>query len=37
VIGRDFLYGGRPQAQAQANRNAWAQELAFFREHLARS
>jgi dienelactone hydrolase len=35
VIGRDFLYGGRPDAQARANRDAWAQALAFFREHLA--
>jgi dienelactone hydrolase len=35
VIGRDFLYGGQPKAQARANRDAWAQELAFFREHLA--
>jgi dienelactone hydrolase len=37
VIGRDFLYGGQPKAQARANLDAWAQELAFFREHLARS
>ena len=36
VIGRELLFGGRPAAQARANRDAWAQELAFLREHLAR-
>jgi dienelactone hydrolase len=35
VIGREFPLRGRPEAQARANRDAWAQELAFFREHLA--
>jgi dienelactone hydrolase len=37
VIGREVPLRGRPKAQAEANRDAWARELAFFREHLARS
>ena len=37
VIGRDHLFGGRLAAQAQSNRDAWAQELAVLREHPARS
>jgi dienelactone hydrolase len=36
VIGREFPLRGQPKAQAAANRDAWAQELAFLREHLAR-
>jgi hypothetical protein len=37
VIGRELLFGGHPEAQARANRDAWAQELVFLREHLAGS